>query len=283
MIPWQSPNSSREGILQESRHPPGWGRMWGTPEGGWWRVNWLEGQSLEDFLQQWVAAVAHLEGPLVRPRWQREPANIPDFNTPCWGSVGVTRYLPLNLYSYVEHHSAGDGHDEMTRWEELTVECTFYGPDAGEVTGRFHSNLMIRQNTHLLRRVGMAFVEAGEHRRVPEFIKEQWLDRYDKTLTIRRSVWRAYPVLSFLDFQGWVRPDGRYDYLRYRAPFGTHGRPFDAPRDGILYGRRQRQWEPVLPVAGGTMEGQLELAREPQEPEEASTQRYVNIHDAGKY
>jgi hypothetical protein len=152
-IPWQSPNSSIQGIIQgelpssppekpvewgdrrsiwdrdftqwDDRSGPGSNRpdpasQWDIERwvGQWWTVNWLEGQKLQDFLQQWVAGVAGLDSTLVRPRWQRVPPNIPDFDTPCWAAVGLQRARPIGVYAWVGHNGRR-GIPQRTVWDQL--------------------------------------------------------------------------------------------------------------------------------------------------------------------
>lgn len=290
-IPWQAPDSSENGVLQEERgnppHTPGWDQGWGVPEdeggSGFHRVEWLEGQGLQEFLQQWTAALLGIDGTLVRPRWQAEPVpNLPPFDTPCWAATGISAQRQIGTYAWVAH---GDGFDEMQRWEELEVLVSLYGPDADEYAGRLHSNLMVWQNTNLLRRVRMAFVDAGEFRWVPELVKEQWLMRVDKTITLRRVIVRDYPVLNLERFQGWIHADGRYtapfDWPKERPP-PPEGIT-DAEWDNILYVRRRRAWEAGLPLAGGQMGGPLRLQRDATEPREAVTRRQINRREGGTY
>jgi hypothetical protein len=175
----------------------------------------LEGIALEDFVQQFVAGVSGLPGQNVRPRWQPEPPNIPDFGVD-WCAVGITRHRPIGTWASVTHCSAGDGYDMMQRHEDLDILCSFYGPGADDFAGNLHNGLMIWQNRSLLTLVGMAFVEISEGIRAPEFIKNRWLERTDKPLWLRRIIVRTYPVLNLLSASGAVIPD----------PGGTYQAPF---------------------------------------------------------
>ena len=188
MIPNQAPDSSVNGYLQPGRsdefsldHPQNGfdaGSL-GLPQ--------LEGQSLEDYLQQYVAGVSYLDGTLVRPRWQEEPPNLPDFGVD-WCAVGIVNHRPIGLYAAVVHHGDGDGHDEMQRHEDLDVLASFYGPNADSYATNLHNGLMIWQNVSVLRLVGMAFVDISDHTRAPELIKSRCWERIDKTLTLRRTL-----------------------------------------------------------------------------------------------
>lgn len=51
----------------------------------------------------------------------------------------------------------------------------------------------------------------------------------------------------------------------------------DAPTTGQMYGRRNRGWEMVVPIAGNVeMQGELLLWRNPEEPMEAATKAYID-------
>jgi hypothetical protein len=185
-IPNQAPDSSQSGVIQPID-----------------TTALLEGQSLEDYLQQWVAAVAYLDGTMVRPRWQPEPPNIPDYGVD-WAAVGIMNRRPVGLYPWVGHHSEVDGHDEMQRHEELDVLITFTGAHADRYAGNFHHGAWIWQNRAALRLAGMALIEVEEGRSVPELIKNQWWNRIDKQFCVRRIVVRTYPVLNLLSASGAV-------------------------------------------------------------------------------
>ncbi|PWT77528.1 MAG: hypothetical protein C5B60_02525 [Chloroflexi bacterium] len=215
-IPWQAVDSSEQGILQEERRPPGWDATWSI-DGNWLVLNWLEGQGLQDFLQQWIAAVAHLDGTLVRPRWQPEPPTLPEFDVPCWAAAGITRQRPIGTYAWVGHKAEGDGYSELQRHEEIEVLASFYGNESDEYAGRMHSNVSVWQNIALLRLVGLAFVDCGEAVWAPELVKQKWFMRVDKRLTFRRIVWRRYPILTVLEAPGIIHSDP-----------GGYQRPFNA-------------------------------------------------------
>jgi hypothetical protein len=196
-IPSQASDSSQAGYLQPGRtdqfaldHPPGF-------DAGYLSLPKLEGPDLDDYLQQLIAGVAGLDGTLVRPRWQPEPPNIPDFGI-TWASLGIVRRRSLGFVGAVLHDSTGVGHDVMLRHEQLEILVSVYGPRCDEVAGNLHDGLMIEQNRIQLRSLGMGFVEITDGISNPELIKDKWLDRVDKTLFINRCVARDYPVLNIL-------------------------------------------------------------------------------------
>jgi hypothetical protein len=166
----------------------------------------LEGQSLEDYIQQYCAGVSGLPPTMVRPRWQPEPPNIPDWGVN-WASVGIMKHRPIGVYAAVIHHSEGEGYDELQRHEELDVLASFYGIDADEYAGHFHSGVQIWQNFAVLRLVGMAMIEITDGVKNPELIKNKWWNRVDKAFVLRRIIVRNYPVLNLLSASGEVRAE----------------------------------------------------------------------------
>ncbi len=204
-IPNQAPDSSVTGFLQPMSTPDGQ-----VPPG----------QPLENYLQQFVAGIAGMDGTMVRPRWQPEPANLPDWGVD-WCAVGVMRRTPIGVYAWVQHFCDnefnGPGHSEAQRHEELEVLATFYGPNCDAYCTNLQNGLMIWQNWSALRLVGLAFVEAQTPAHAPELIRERWWDRYDLTLIFRRIVRRNYPVLNILSADVLLHLDGTkqqpYDIL----------------------------------------------------------------------
>jgi hypothetical protein len=218
-IPNQSDrNDSRDpGILQPAPPlPPGQ-----TPPG----------ESLENYLQQYVAGLSHLDGTLVRPRWQPEPANLPDWGTD-WAALGINSIRPIGIYGAVLYHpfaNNGEGSAEMQRHEEFDVLVSFYGPHAEGYGNLLHDNLMVWQNKSALFLAGLAFVSIENINWVPELIRERWWNRYDVTLTMRRIVRRTYHVLNLLSASGWIITEGGY-----RSPWTTlrvPGPPIVTPPD----------------------------------------------------
>lgn len=181
-IPNQAVSSAYSGFVQ--------GNVAGTLPG-------IEaGQPLEDFLQQMVAGVSGLDGEMVFPRWQADAPVLPPWGTD-WAAIGTIERRNLG-YSAVIHRGEGDGYDELQRHEEFDLLCSFYGPKSLEFITNLHDGLGIWQNYSMLRKVGVALVDVGTTRRLPEIIKNSWTERSDKMLTFRRIIIRNYPILNLL-------------------------------------------------------------------------------------
>jgi hypothetical protein len=53
----------------------------------------------------------------------------------------------------------------------------------------------------------MGFVATGDIMHIPELINERWFDRYQMGVTLRRQIFRTYPVLSFVSVSGIIVTD----------------------------------------------------------------------------
>ncbi|WP_374991956.1 phage neck terminator protein, partial [Burkholderia multivorans] len=86
--------------------------------------------------------------------------------------------------------------DTYIRHQDIDVLCTFYGPRAKGYAQRLADGLAIPQNREQLQLQDMAFVGVGAIRPVPDFVNQQWVRRYDMTVTLRRKITRTYSVLN---------------------------------------------------------------------------------------
>jgi len=197
MIPYQSEsNTSRhEGFLQPTEPQP---------------PNQLPpGNTLADYLQQYIAGVSGMDGHLVYQRWQQEPPNLPPYGAD-WAAAGMIRRRSIGLYGAVIHHGIGDGHDEMQRHEEFDILVSFYGNNAQYWCDNLIDGLQIWQNKVILRLVGMAYVEVTNPALAPELIRQQWWNRWDATIVMRRIIRREYDVLNLLEAFSRIRTSSGY-------------------------------------------------------------------------
>lgn len=161
----------------------------------------LEGQSLDQFLQQVVVGITGLAGTLVRPRWQENAPNTPARSVD-WAAVGITERTPDTFAATTQSANASGGAATLYRHEKLTFLVSFYGPNAGSYAGILSDGLQIPQNLEVLTTNRMGLVETGRPRQVPEIIKNQWVRRYDLQVTINRQIVREYPVLTLVSADG---------------------------------------------------------------------------------
>lgn len=156
--------------------------------------------ALDDQLQAAVVGITGLDGTLVRPRWQPTPPKQPAAGTN-WCAIGVTD-VTADTYAWIGHHPDGDGYDEMQRHVTFDVLASFYGPAGQSYAGLLRDGLQIAQNREALYLQGIAFVEASRIIAAPALINEQWVRKYDLTVTLRTQITRTYAVLSLLEASG---------------------------------------------------------------------------------
>ncbi len=176
-LPVVSQDSTQAGFLRPSGTAP----------------DYLEDDALDDFLQQLVVGITGLPAPFVRPLWQPEPTNLPDWGT-TWAAVGLVESELVSGWSYETHDPANTGTDKYTSWEYATFLVTFYGPLAATYDGLFRDGLFIRQNQEILLANGIGLVDWNRRAVVPELIKERWWRRVDRHVRILREINRTYNV-----------------------------------------------------------------------------------------
>ncbi len=155
--------------------------------------------ALDAALQALLVGVTGLPGAMVRPRWQpvtpKQPAPSSD-----WCAFGVMTIDPdaNPALSHDPSANGGKGGDTLLRHEQLTVLCSFYGPNGQQNAGLLRDGMYIAQNSEVLHLALTAFVGAGSITTAPELVNEQWIKRYDITLMLRRQVVRTYQVQNIL-------------------------------------------------------------------------------------
>ncbi|KWC56568.1 LIC_12616 family protein [Burkholderia ubonensis] len=154
----------------------------------------VEDDELDDLVHDLIAGVTALPGDLVRPRWQPTVPKQPEPSVD-WCAFGVQEQEP-DAGPAIQHDSAGDGHDTYIRHQDIDVPCTFYGPRAKGYAQRLADGLAIPQNREQLQLLDMAFVGVGTIRAAPDLVNQQWVRRYDMTVTLRRKITRTYAVLN---------------------------------------------------------------------------------------
>lgn len=151
-----------------------------------------EGDALEDLFQAALAGITGLPGDLVRPAWQPEPPNFPDFGTD-WAALRVASF-PSDLYAFVAMVDEATALLETS--ETLEVSCMFYGPGAQARAGEWRDGLQVDMNRADLQARDIKLVSVGEQRQVPALLKQAWTKRVDVPSTWRRWVRRRYPINS---------------------------------------------------------------------------------------
>ncbi|MBN3744617.1 hypothetical protein G3N96_04095 [Burkholderia sp. Se-20373] len=153
-----------------------------------------EDDALDDLVHDLIAGITALAPNLVRPRWQPTVPKQPEPSVD-WCAFGVQEQEP-DAGPAIRHDGTGDGHDTYIRHLDVDVMCTFYGPRAKGYAQRLADGLAIPQNREQLQLQDMAFVSVGPIRAAPDLVNQQWVRRYDMTVTLRRKITRTYAVLN---------------------------------------------------------------------------------------
>jgi hypothetical protein len=78
---------------------------------------------------------------------------------------------------------------------KVTVLACFYGPQGAAVAARFRDGLYVEQNNTTLRTAaGLSLVDNGQIYNLPELINNQWVRRYDITVTLQRKNTRTFNI-----------------------------------------------------------------------------------------
>jgi len=154
--------------------------------------------TLEQFIQQVLVGVSGLPGDLVRERWQVDPPKQPDIFTN-WLAFALTEDdSDTNAFNSVNP----DGSNIFMRMEALTVQCSFYGPQALHYGKLVRDGFQIGQNREALQLAKMDFAYTGKLTRAPDLVNERWVNRWEMTVNLRREILRTYPILTILSVTG---------------------------------------------------------------------------------
>jgi hypothetical protein len=159
----------------------------------------IDGLPFRRFIGTMLVGVSGLAATMVRPSWQRNPPPVPDIEV-SWMAYGITAQRADDA-PYMEDDASGSS-AELVRHEEVDILVTGYGADCLSVLGSTRDALYLSQNRELMYGVGMGLVGCGDITHAPELVNEQYIDRCDMTVTIRREVRREYAVLNFVGVSG---------------------------------------------------------------------------------
>lgn len=168
----------------------------------------VEGDPLDDIIQDLVKGITGLTGSLVRPRWQPNPPPEPPVATN-WCAIGVTRELPESNAStrHWADRPDGVGHDELVEHSVLEITASFYGPGARNLSAIFRNGLRVSQNREKLFLAHMGFVDVDPPLHVPDLLNQVWRDHVDQPFRLRRAMTRTYPVENLLEATGQIHSD----------------------------------------------------------------------------
>jgi hypothetical protein len=150
--------------------------------------------TLEDVIQAVVSDLTGIARTLVRPRFQPEAPNMPDFSTD-WIALGVS-VQDHDQFSYQHHDPNADvnGANWVERDELLELFLSFYGPNSSGTMSQWRDGLSVASNLWPLLDAGIKLVDIGKPIYLPALLKEKWTKRVDIKTLLNRRVKRIYPV-----------------------------------------------------------------------------------------
>lgn len=152
-------------------------------------------KALEIKISEWICGVTGIDVKYVYPRWTNPQRKIQPADT-TWCAFGITSQPQALNPADVQ---ISDDRSEQWTWEKVTVICCFYGPEGAALAGRFRAGILIEQNNaELNRRAGLTLNDAGTLYDLPEIINNQWVRRYDLTVTLSRKNVREYNIKSLI-------------------------------------------------------------------------------------
>lgn len=162
---------------------------------------------LDALLALVVRNLTGLPAGMVRPRWQLEPAQLPEHSV-SWCAVGVPQ-ITRDVHPAIVHTDDGTtAADVMLRSQELEVLVSFYGPQCVGLAHTLGDALQCGQNGDELLARGFGFIECTGVVQVPALLKAQWQRRADITVRLRRLTSRTFPVSSIVSAGATVHADG---------------------------------------------------------------------------
>lgn len=165
---------------------------------------------LDTILQKWVAAILtdNLDSSLIRPMWQPVDTPYPDVGID-WCACAVRSIEPdINTYNILRE----DNVYEVHRHEFIEFATVFYGERSMELCGILRDGCVLWQNRAIIEINGIYLTKIGDTRRLPQLINQQWNNRVDFTLHLKRHVIHVYNVNSILTNQGIVQTNKQQNF-----------------------------------------------------------------------
>jgi hypothetical protein len=159
---------------------------------------------LRAFIHNIIAGVTGLANDRVRQAWQATPAPVLPIETD-WAAFAVVQQSG-DFDSYLSENDTGLTAN-VRRDEVVDVLCTFYGPNCQRSAALLSDGLQLSQNRAAMQSVGAGLVGFSPTVHAPELFNDRYIDRVDTTMTLRRQILRAYPILSFLAAYGDVETE----------------------------------------------------------------------------
>lgn len=150
------------------------------------------GGDLDRLLSRWFRGVSGYDAKMVKPRWQQTQAALPPV-TADWCAFGVTG---VRGDFSVAMETVDSESDNLFRHESIDCLASFYGPNGMSMASVFRDGSSVVQNNETLKDAGMTLYNVGDIINFPELINNQWVRRYDVSITVRRKVTRNFAIRS---------------------------------------------------------------------------------------
>lgn len=161
------------------------------------------GDPFDNFMQEVVSGITGIDPTLVRPRWQPQPPVTPAVGVN-WCAIGVTSVI-ADWNPWVWHvDDPNGGYDVLRRHERVSLLASFYGPQSEMYAGWLRDGLFIDQNLAVFRANAVGLIEVDDIVRTAELFREQFRQRSDLNVILKREVRRNYQVKSLLRAMGTI-------------------------------------------------------------------------------
>jgi len=161
------------------------------------------GLTLDQFIQQTIVNLTGMVGSTVRPKFQKNMPKVPAEVEDNWCAFTVTP-IGADANPYQVTTPTGDG-STLQRHEELSIACSFYGPQGRNNARNLRDGFHIAQNRDVLTTAKMGFKEASDVTYLPELHGGVWFARADINIILRRQVNKIFAVLSFEGAEGTIK------------------------------------------------------------------------------
>jgi hypothetical protein len=151
----------------------------------------------EDVIRLYLSALTGIDKNLVRKRWLNKVGKQPDLGTD-WIAVGVEGVTTWGT-PYSDNQKIPDIQNRISQ-QTLKFRASFYGLNSAELSDKAREGLCMVQNNNQLKRYGLTVQSVDDEvLHLPDLQDEQWLDRYDLTFRVGRSVSREYGIRTIVD------------------------------------------------------------------------------------
>lgn len=169
-----SPDSSQAGYLRHGTAPP-------------------YGEALENLFHDVIVGVTGLLPKNVRPQYQDDPPNLPDFATD-WASFRV--YVEPTVWNAYKAMLPDGSAYVVEGTEVIRLTVSFYGPNYQALERAWRDGVQVGQNRDELTAAKIGFIDFADPAIVPALLKQKWVKRADVRGTFHRWASRTYPVLT---------------------------------------------------------------------------------------